>query len=299
MKKLLCYLFLITSLTSSAQSYEWMSSLEFAKKLALSQDKLLFVMWENSALDLLTPTVVKGTNKREYVSVLDNEALNKILWQHFVPVVVSELFYEDYYSEIKGKRSLRYVNKFNDDGYKIMDANGNILNTRAYFNPEAGFYIEKVLEDYAFSTVFLKEELKSYKKKKTFVTTYRLAKKYLDFTVISNKNQERELIDLAFIYIDEAEAFITAQPNENKEMLFQKCQLLRLYEFVLRDKPKKVLRELKTLAETGIKSPNNSLYNFLNFAAYSLLKDKESIEEWRKKVSLGDVKKVSAILNKN
>ncbi|MDT0558283.1 hypothetical protein RM697_06485 [Ichthyenterobacterium sp. W332] len=299
MRKIVVSLFLVVYSFSFAQDYEWMTSLSFAKKLALAQDKMLFVMWEGAALDFQTLIRVEGLSRREYVSILDNEVISEILWENFVPVVISETFYEDLLSEIEGKRSTRYIDKFNDDSVKIMDANGNILNSRAYFNEEFGFNWEKILKTYAINTKFLREELKSYAKKQNFVTAYRLAKKYLDLAIVRNKDIERELIDLASIYINEAKGFAKSEAQNQQAILLQKCNLLSQFEWALRDKPKKLLRVLKDFGEEGVASANKSLFNLLNFTAYALLKNTDGMEAWRSKVSLVDLKKVTLIMNKN
>ena len=79
----------------------------------------------------------------------------------------------------------------------------------------------------------------------------------------------------------------------------QKCDLFKKEEYLILNKPKKVLRHLKKLDITEIDKINQSLFSFLNYAAFKLLKDEENAALWKSKVSLVDLKKTKLIININ
>lgn len=302
MRKVLASIFLITTLLSSAQiepSYEWMTSLDFAQRLARAQNKMMLAMWEGAAIDFQTPIIEDGSKRRQYVSILDNYKLNEILWEHFVLVVLNENNYAEMLATIKDKRSQRYIDKFNDDTVKIMDANGNIINTRDFYEDYFGFDLEKLLRKYAFSTKYLSEELNSYFQKRTFISAYRLARKYVDLAIVKNKDVEKEFMDMAIIYINEAKEFALKENAEEQKELLQKCTLLSLYETVLKDRPKKVLRSLKEIEKEGLLPNNQKLFDVLTFTSFVLSKDRKNIELWRDKVSAVDLDRIRLITNKN
>ena len=65
MKKAVFLFFLISFTFNFCQSQEWMNSLDVAKRLALVQDKMLFVVWENTEevydleeIELLAPVLL-------------------------------------------------------------------------------------------------------------------------------------------------------------------------------------------------------------------------------------------------
>ena len=57
------------------------------------------------------------TNKGS-VTVEDND-INQVVWEYFIPVIIKESNYEVLFNEIKDKRDLKYIDKFNDNSIKI------------------------------------------------------------------------------------------------------------------------------------------------------------------------------------
>lgn len=294
MKKLILICLLVFGSFSTCQSQEWMTSLEVAKSLAFVQDKMLFVIWEDVSYEQY-PVLLRDEKGVAYVSDLfSNESVNEVIWEHFIPVIISEANYEALFNEIKGKRSQLYIDKFNDDSIKIMDINGNIINSSiAYYDY---LDIAKFISKYALNTSFLNAELSSYREQKDYNSAYRLASKYIDFAVLVNDNVRPEIVKLSNYYLNEAEDLIA---TENSEVLTQKIELQKIKQDLVLGKAKRVLRQLKRIESTEVDASNESLVAFLYFTSYILLKDETNASSWRSKVSLLNLKMTNLIVKNN
>lgn len=294
MRKILILFLLVFSTQAVSQSQEWMTSFEVAKSLAYVQNKLLFVVWEDVSYEQY-PIVIENENGVAMVDDLFvNESINEVIWNHFVPVILSEQKYETLFNEIKGKRNQSYIDKFNDDSIKIMDINGNIINTDlssyGYLN------IAKFIAKYALNTSYLKAELGNYRTQQDFNTAYRLASKYIDFSVLVNEAVKPQIVELSKYYLDEAEDFLADNPSD---VLTQKLQLQRLKQSLVLGKAKKVLRQLKRIDSSEVDTSNEQLVAFLYFTSYILLKDENNARLWRSKVSSVNLKKANLIFKNN
>lgn len=294
---LLILMFGILSALCPAQ--EWIHSLDVAKRLAFIQDKMLLVMWEDSTLDEVLVMLEDKNKKLNVRSLFNDREVNSLIWDYFIPVKIKDSKYGELYNEIKDKRNLNYINKFNDDSIKIMDVNGNILNVN--YNEYYFDYINLsyIFKNYALKTTYLKQEFENYIDKRTFKTTYDLASKYLDLANYVNEDIKIEIIDLAKIYLDEAIVLLENYNSNNKVALSQKCNLLELKQYLILNKPKRVLRILKKNKKQEITENNQSLYAFLNYTAYKLLKNEDAASNWEAKVSKEDLKKSNFILKIN
>ena len=298
MKNLIIRASLIFFTVNFSYSQEWMTSLEIAQKLALMQNKTVLMVWEEATK---YPYLVYVDDEKGGTIVIGNlfedEKISQLIWENFVPVIVSESQHANLYKKVKGKRKQRYIDKFNDDSIKIMDANGNIINTS--YVAEDYLDIAKLIENYALNTQLVTLELEAYKKEKNFYSAYYLASKYLDLSVYVNEAIRSEIIDLSNIYLDEAVGFLEIEATEDKSTLKQRAELLKIQEYLILNRPKRVLRELKKMDAENIESTNEALVNFLYYTAYSILKDEKNIELWKTKVSLLNLKKAQMIININ
>ncbi|RIA10412.1 hypothetical protein OE09_2276 [Flavobacteriaceae bacterium MAR_2010_72] len=296
MKKfqLICLLVLTVNF---CQSQEWMTSLDAAQRLAYVQDKLVFMLWEEATLDPYHVSVEYEKGVDAIVNLFENEKLNELIWKYFVPVKVSESEYSEWYNQIKDKRYQNYIDKFNDDTIKIMDINGNIINTSLFY----GDYLDiaKFISNYALNTSVLKGELNGYRKVKNFYSAFRLASKYMDVAVLVNRAIKHEIVDLSTIYLEEAEHYLIEGETDNFKTLKQKVDLLKLKQDLILNNPKKVLRKLKRLDDSEIEEENESLIEFLYFTSYLLLKDEINAREWRSKLSLVNLTKANLIFKNN
>jgi hypothetical protein len=279
------------------QSQDWMTSLDAAKSLAYVQDKLVFMLWEESTIEPYHVSIEYENGKVAVINMFEDENINRLIWEHFVPVKVSESEYPELFNQIKGKRTVSYIDKFNDDTIKIMDINGNIINTQIFYGDYLN--IAKFIGNYALNTSILKAELSGYRYHKNFYTTFRLASKYIDFAVLVNKEIKSEIISLSTIYIEEAEHYLMEEKLDSITALKQKVELLKIKQELVLNNPKKVLRQLKRIDVAEIDTTNESLVAFLYFTSYILLKDETNASEWRSKLSLVDLKKANLIFKNN
>ena len=260
MKNPILLLVISLMMTTIGHSQEWFTSLEIAKKLAKAQDKMLFVMWEDAIGDYYPVTINDKNGYDIIVNLSDSEQLASKIWDYFIPVLMLDSDYEEISKNIKETRGIKYFNKLVDDSIKIMDINGNILN----INTSIEYNYENISEYinlYALNTSFIKKELGNY---------FNESKKQLEVSDFKNK--------LAFL---------------------QKIELLKIKEFLILKKPKKARRFLKRMEEEPIDKINQSLYSFLNYTTFTLLKVEEKAELWKSKISLVDLRKAQLIININ
>lgn len=296
MKKAILFIVLILCALNYSQAQEWMTSLDIAKRLALVQNKMLLVMWENATLDKHPVLIEDQNGSIVAIDLFDIESLNEIVWKYYVPVIINESNYLDLFDEIKGKRKENYILKFNDDSIKIMDVNGNIINTNT--SDEYNLInISSLIAKYSLDTSFLRQDLISYSSDKNFFTSYYLASKYIDFVSFNDKEIRSEIIELSNIYLDEAIDYLESNTSYNKKNSVQAIKLLRIKQHLFLNNPKKVLRQLKKIKNSEVHQANKSLFNFLHYTAFELLNDEKNALLWKNKVSLVDLKKAQYILN--
>lgn len=296
MKKGLLFLTLSLTLSNYCVSQEWLTSLEAAKRIALVQDKFLFMMWED-ATTIPYPVIMTDTNGTEIVfdDLFKNEEINQIIWNYFVPIKVNESLYGELYDELKDTRSRNYMFQFEDDNIKVLDANLNIVNTS--FSPEAYFNLSHFIANYGLNTSFMNAELRNYSEHKDFSSAYRLASKYMDYAILVNKNVRKDIVDLALIYLDEADRHLIISDLDSKKHFQDKINLLKYSQYLLYNKPRKVLRLLKRFDASEIDDTTESLLAFLYYSAYQLRKDDANSELWKHKVSLSNIRKAELITN--
>ena len=294
MKKIALFLILAFSLTTTCISQEWFTSFDVAKKLALTQNKMLFVIWEDS---FTTPYYVEVKNengKSIFIDITQNEEANKIIWKYFVPVLMPEAEYGELYNKAKKNRGELYLSKLEDASIKIMDIGGNILNTN--FSIETFENLPSLIKTYSLYTTYLNSFLRSYLKKENFTTTLILASKYLDYAIVSKDNTKPELVTLASIYFKEASNRLEDSNLDNKNVFLQKLDLFEIKKFLILNNPKKARRLLKRIEKSEIDEVNKPLFVFLNYTTFILLKDEENAAIWRGQISQSNMKKASLIL---
>lgn len=282
----------------SINAQEWMSNLEIAQKLALVQNKMVLMIWEQETL-YDYPVYITINNKPAFVQDLfSNDPLNDLIWDYFVPVVVPEIMYDDFYNKIKNKRSQFYLDKFNDGSLKVLDVNGTIVNVN--MNLSDSYNLSKIIEDYAFNTTFLSQELNNYVNSKTFYSGYFLAEKYLDFSMYHNKASVRtDLLAVAKIYTKNTAELLLNEPKDKQPELQQRLKLLQLLPHLLKGKSGKVLRALKRMQKNEVYDNNQSYMAFFYYTAYKLKNDDQRAEPYKAKIPARDQLKAQGIVNMN
>jgi hypothetical protein len=298
MKNRIVVAFLILITANFCHSQAWMTSLDVAQKLALIQDKMVLMVWEEST-KYPYPVLVNDDKGRTIFieNLFEDENVSPLIWKHFIPVIISEDQYSDLFYAIKGKRNQAYMDKFNDDSIKILDVNGNILNANDFSEDYEN--ISKLIEKYALNTEFIAPELIGYKKEKSFYSAYYLASKYLDFALFADSKIRPSIINLSNIYLEEAKAFAVKSSSEDKLVLKQRADLLKIQESLILERPKKVLRQLKKMKADTIENSNKTFISFFYYTAYMSTKDSKNAELWKSKVSLVNLKKAELIINLN
>ena len=290
-------LFLLFAVNFSL-AQNWMTSLPIAQDLALVQNKMVLMVWEETTLYPYPVLVNDETGRTIFIdNLFTDENLSPLIWKHFVPVIVSENRYADLYGSIKNKRTQRYIDKFNDNSIKIMDANGNIVNV-LHYNGEFQ-NMTHLIEKYAVNTAFMAQELINYHNDKNFYTAYYLASKYFDFAVYSNDDLRKSIINLANIYLDHAKRLVDKETSEDRLALAQRAELLEIQQYLILGKPRKVLRQLRRLEDMEIAPANEPFVSFLYYTAYSILNDADEITLWKSKVSSVNLKRAQLIININ
>jgi len=296
MKKYILFLMFTLTLSNISLSQEWMTSLDAAKRIALVQDKMLLMIWEEAAT-IPYPVIMNNEkgNKVLFENLFNHPEINTVLWDYFVPVKVNETVYAELYDDINDRRSYDYMAQFGDDNFKVMDVNFNIVNR--FNSPEAYFNLSEFISLYALNTSYLNTELENYSEHKDFNTAFRLASKYMDFAILAKEKIRGDILNLAELYLDDADSFIPENDTNEKIVLENKSNFLRMIPFLLENRPNKVLRQLKRFDDSVIDETNVSLVAFLNYTAYLLKEDEKNAEQWKSKVSLVNLRKAELITN--
>ena len=296
MKKIVLFFLMILTSASFCNAQEWFKSLDAAKRLALVQDKMLFVVWEDS-FDYPYKLLYTANNGDLIITDLSKDtSLDAVIWEHFIPVLLSESEYDKLVKEAEG-RGVAYIDKLNDDSIKIMDANETILNVKTSMEYDQNLSL--IIKNYSLRTTFLKQDLINYSQERNFTTSYNLASKYIDFAIFVEKDARDEIIDLANIYFKESKKQLPKSDFDNKEAYSQRIDLQIIKEDLVLNNPRKVRRLLKKIDEAEIAEVNKGLYDFLNYTTFMLLKDEENAALFQSKISEVDLKKAELILNIN
>ena len=293
----LLVLICLNAMTSNSQ--EWMTSMDAARRLAMVQNKMLLMIWEEASMRPYPVRVYDENGNIIFIpDLFESELINKLIWQHFVPVVVSEDKYSDWYDEIKNQRSVQYMLKFEDDFLKVMDVNGNILNIdEPYYEPSYKVLnISEFIARYYVDTSYMKGELMNYSKQKDVYTTFRLAAKYIDICIFVNPDVRSEMLKLSSIYLDGARRFLASEAVEDKVLLEEKIVLQELKQFLIQNRPRRVLRELKKNTFSSDDAYNRSMVAFLNYTAHLLINDETSASSWKEQLTAADIKKANIIV---
>lgn len=295
MKKVVFTLFLSIFMISFASSQEWLTSFKFAKRLALMEDKMILAVWENSSSHAYPVFIEDSKGNKYQVRLFEDENAAKLVWEYFVPVIISESNYDDLAAEYLTDKNYQYKDRFNDDFLKVMDPNGNIINTG--FQDEYGILnLTTLIRNYALNISFLKPEINNYFENKSFSSAFRLAVKYLDFSTYAKEDIKKELVNLSDIYMLDASKMLVESDYDNKPALKQKIELLDLNKELILGKHRKVYRALKKIEVSSIDEINMSLYAFLQYTSLRAVGKIEESLKWQEQVTQNDMNKVKFLV---
>jgi len=298
MKKNILLLSLVFIFSVPGLSQNWFTSFEVAKRMALVQDKMLFVMWEGS---LMYPYYVLVKNERGNMILVDlkqNEDINEMIWEYFVPLLLPEDAYGDFLDDVEDIANLTYMQKLQDDSIKIIDVNGRILNVKySSLNTEN---LSTIIDLYALNTSYINSFLRNYREEATFNTTLALASKYLDFAIFANSDKMRAaIVRLSGLYLKEANNYIDQGNDNRKQANIQKLALQEIKSALISSHPKKARRLLKKYELSDIDPSNKGLFSFLNYATFTILNNKKEAEIWEKEINAAESRKAKLIININ
>jgi hypothetical protein len=158
------------------------------------------------------------------------------------------------------------------------------------------YNLSKIIQDYAFNTEFLNQELRNYKDNKNFLTGYFLASKYLDFAASSKPKVRPNIINLAKIYMEETEGLLPLESDNKRAEFAQRLEMLQLQADLLDGKSARVIRLLKRMEKDTIYDSNKSFQAFLNYTAYKIRRDNQQAAVWKSQVSSVNLNKADAII---
>ncbi len=283
-------------MASVCNAQEWFTSFDVAKRLALVQNKMLFVVWEDSFNYSIPVSIKVDSRPTVIIDLAKDTSLDPVIWKYFIPVRLSEAKYSDFIQDAKG-RGYKYINKLDDDSIKIMDVNGAILNVNESSGEMVNFY--SLINKYSVDTSFLNFELKNYLDEKNFLTSTLLALKYIDYAIFTTEELRPEIIRLADIYLDESEEFLSEMDENKRETFSKKIELIRIKELLILNQHKKAYRLIKRINENELAPTNLPMFEFLNYIIFKSLNDEANADLWKSKISLVDLRKAELILKNN
>jgi len=280
----------------SLEAQEWFTNFDIAKRLALVQDKMLFVVWEESLFQRYP--IIYNTDKGDMIvtDLSKDNSFDELIWEYFVPVLLPESAYEEM-RQTSVERSAIYLAKLNDDSIKIMDVNRNIFNINFPFYYEQD--LSKLIKTYSLRTTLIKQDLSNYSKQQNFTTSFNLAAKYLDLAMFVESDAREEIVALANIYFDESITFLDNTKTDNHQAYLQRIELLMIKESLLLNAEKKAKRQLKKLMISKINKINIQLYDFLKYTTFMCLGDNDSAALQLSKLSNVNIKKANLIIKMN
>lgn len=268
------FAFLIT-FSANADSSNWLTSLDQAKKIALGSNKLILVdFWATWC----------GPCKR-----MDAESWSKkevqILMNDYVSVKI----------DIDRNRSL--AQKYGVQGIPyifIMDGNGKVVYQQMSYKRKSE--VIKLLKKYAINTSYLSADMINYYKKQNFITAFRLGIKYQDYSLHLGDSLRNDIIDVSTKYLDEARNYLKETEIKNKTLLKQKLDLFTIQEYLILNRPEKALKKLNKLHDNDLQEGNKKFYAFLKYVAYLQKNDEEMITKTKDEISETDLKKAELFI---
>lgn len=272
------FLILTLLLVFTAKSYadNWSYNLEEGKKIALATNKLVLVdFWA---------TWCGPCRKMDAESWSTDEV--KFLMENYVPVKV----------DIDNNKSI--ANSYDVKAIPfvfILDGNGMVIyKSMSYMTkPE----VMELLKSYALNTEYMSNEMINFYKKKNFITSYRLAEKYQNYSLYLSEDIRQDFVKTSEAYLDLASDELSLSKLTSKEALRQKLELFEIQAKLLQNKPKKALKLLSKISPSKLYDTNSSFYDLLNYVAQSMLENQSEALTWESKLGPKQLNKAKKIIN--
>jgi thioredoxin-like negative regulator of GroEL len=277
MKIIVVAILVFLNFGQTVEAGNWLTDFDAAKKMALATDRLVLVDFWASWCGPCKKMDMESWSKDEVKTLMDG----------YVPV------------QIDIDRNKHLANQYNVKGIPyifILDGNGKVVYQSMSYKSKS--QVIDLLETYAMSTQFLNKELISYYNKQNFVSAYRLATKYHDYTFYLDEDLRRDFLRTANDYFDEALDYLDKSDLKNKAALQQKIELYEIQKEIIVNNYKKALRLLSKINKEDVDKMNTSFFAFLNYAAYKLSENEEQAILWEAEVKKIDKQKVELLTKK-
>lgn len=263
MRKMILVLLIYLMNYTIASATKWITSFEDAQKIAIAENKLILIdFWA----DWSTNSMLMDCY------VWDDDEV-KDLMKNFIPLRI----------DVDNNNILVSRYSINRVPYLfIVDPVGEIIYKDLEEKNKS--QVIKILKEYSVNTSFLQVDFLSYRKSKSSKSAMNIAEKYSNYLVFVNKPAQKDFFRVAKRYLKKVKRI--SDKKDYKQKYSQKANLLSSpYRNLVNGKYEKVIKVLnKKFKENEISEANKGLYNFLYFASYSKLKDKEKAKLWYEKL---------------
>ena len=267
-------------LSSYLYAQNWGTDFELAKKMALSENKLMLLDFTASWC---------GPCKYMEINTWSNENVKKEM-----------AFYKSVKIDLDSNKDLaRFYGVSAIPNILVVDPNGIVIEQIKGYR-DANF-MQKFLHEKVLDLAFVQKELISFFKKKSYSSALRLANKYQIYAMLlkDDKIKRRLLLNVAKSYFAISKKIVKKSKSKNKKGLLQKIDLYELRKNLILNKNKQVAKKLSKLKESEIVNMNKSLYASLNYVVLTNLKDSEKAKKWFDKMNDSDKAFVKRMLEIN
>jgi thiol-disulfide isomerase/thioredoxin len=264
MKKTLLVLIILVCALENVRADNWMTSFEEAQKMALATDKLMLVdFWATWC----------GPCKQMDADSWSQDEV-KLLMQNFVPVKIDIDSHQQIAIEY-GVKAIPFV--------FIMDGNGKVLYKEMSYKDKN--QVIDLLTKYSLSTNIFKQHLINYHNNPSFATAFQLASRYNDYSIYSNDEIRRDILNLSSQYFDESQKLLKKSDLDNKDTFEEKMDMYEIQEAIILNNINRANRLLDKIDEASLNSINVGFFYFLKYIVSFKINDESQTLIYRDKLS--------------